>query len=83
MISAQKRKIAILVMVVVAALITPTTDPFSLAMLSVPMILLYELGFILMVRKNIAPEGHLGRLGASPADEPPAWCRDARGGGAR
>jgi sec-independent protein translocase protein TatC len=43
-----KRKIAILVMVVVAAVITPTQDPFSLLLLAVPMVLLYELGILLM-----------------------------------
>ncbi len=44
-----KRRFAILIIVVVAAVITPTGDPFTLALLAVPMILLYELG-ILMVR---------------------------------
>lgn len=43
-----KRKIAILVMVVAAAVITPTQDPFSLGLLAVPMIVLYELGLLLM-----------------------------------
>jgi sec-independent protein translocase protein TatC len=47
---------AILAMVVIAALITPTTDPLSLSLLAVPMLLLYELGIMLMVRKNIAPK---------------------------
>jgi sec-independent protein translocase protein TatC len=52
----EKRKMAILAMVVIAALITPTTDPLSLSLLAVPMLLLYELGIMLMVRKNIAPK---------------------------
>ncbi len=43
-----KRRMAILVMVVAAAIITPTQDPFSLALLAVPMVLLYELGLILI-----------------------------------
>lgn len=43
-----KRKVAILVMVIVAAVITPTQDPFSLALLAVPMVMLYELGILLM-----------------------------------
>lgn len=47
-----KRKMAILIMVVVAAVITPTQDPFSLAILAVPMILLYELGLFLMTRNK-------------------------------
>jgi sec-independent protein translocase protein TatC len=43
-----KRKIAIFVMVVIAAVITPTQDPFSLMLLAGPMILLYELGIFLI-----------------------------------
>ncbi|HWE37073.1 MAG TPA: twin-arginine translocase subunit TatC [Isosphaeraceae bacterium] len=46
-----KRKIAILVMVVAAALITPTQDPFSMMLLAAPMILLYEFG-IIMIRSR-------------------------------
>jgi sec-independent protein translocase protein TatC len=36
------RRHAIVVIVIFAAIITPTSDPFSLAMLSIPMYLLYE-----------------------------------------
>jgi sec-independent protein translocase protein TatC len=43
-----KRKYAIMIMVVAAAIITPTQDPFSLSLLAVPMILLYELGLVLI-----------------------------------
>lgn len=43
-----KRKLAILFMVVGAAVITPTQDPFSLALLAVPMVILYELGLVLI-----------------------------------
>ncbi len=39
-----KRKIAILIMVIAGAVLTPSSDPFSMLMLAVPMILLYELG---------------------------------------
>ena len=39
---AQKRKYAILVMVTLAAILTPTTDVVNLALMSVPMIVLYE-----------------------------------------
>jgi sec-independent protein translocase protein TatC len=49
-----KRKYAILIMVVAAAVITPTQDPFSLLLLAVPMILLYELGLFLIGYKKVA-----------------------------
>jgi sec-independent protein translocase protein TatC len=39
----QSRPYAILIMVIVAALVTPTTDPVSLLLMAAPMILLYEL----------------------------------------
>lgn len=45
-----KRKIAILVMVVLAAVLTPGPDIFSQVMLAVPMIALYELGILLIAR---------------------------------
>lgn len=48
----EKRKYAILIMVVAAAVITPTQDPFSLSLLAVPMILLYELGLVLISRNK-------------------------------
>ena len=41
---AQNRKYALVIIVALAALITPTADPFNLALLSVPLLLLYELG---------------------------------------
>lgn len=43
-----KRRFAILIIVIVAALITPTGDPFTLGLLAVPMIGLYELGILLV-----------------------------------
>ena len=46
-----KRKMAILVMVIAAAVITPTQDPFSMLLLAVPMVALYELG-LLMIGKS-------------------------------
>ncbi len=45
-----KRKMAILVMVVAAAVITPTQDPFSMLLLAVPMVALYELGLLMIGR---------------------------------
>ena len=54
-----KRKIAILVIVVAAAVLTPGQDPISMGLLSIPMVLLYELGIILISRGSLA-------RGASP-----------------
>jgi sec-independent protein translocase protein TatC len=45
-----KRKMAILVITVAAAVLTPGQDPFSMLLLAVPMILLYELGILLIGR---------------------------------
>lgn len=50
-----RRKYAILIMIVAAAVITPTQDPFSLMLLAVPMILLYELGLFLIGRNSRSP----------------------------
>ena len=43
-----KRKIAILVIVAAAAILTPGPDVFSQVMLAVPMVLLYELGIVMI-----------------------------------
>lgn len=43
-----KRKMAILIITVVAAVLTPGQDPISMLLLAVPMILLYELGIVLI-----------------------------------
>ena len=45
----QQRPYAILVLVIVSAIVTPTTDPFNLFLMAVPLMLLYELS-ILMTR---------------------------------
>jgi sec-independent protein translocase protein TatC len=47
-----KRKIAILIIVVAGAILTPGQDPFSQLMLAGPMILLYELGILLVSRNK-------------------------------
>jgi sec-independent protein translocase protein TatC len=44
---AKYRRIAIVVNVTIAAIITPTGDPLNLAFMAVPMILFYEVGIIL------------------------------------
>jgi sec-independent protein translocase protein TatC len=49
-----KRKMAILVMVIAAAILTPGPDVFSQCMLAVPMIALYELGIVLVSRGRAA-----------------------------
>jgi sec-independent protein translocase protein TatC len=40
------RKYAVLIMFVVAAVITPSSDPFNLALVAIPLLLLYELGVL-------------------------------------
>jgi sec-independent protein translocase protein TatC len=44
---AKYRRHAIVVNVALAAIITPTGDPFNLAMMAIPMVLFYEIGIIL------------------------------------
>jgi sec-independent protein translocase protein TatC len=43
----QNRKYAILVIAVVAAVITPTPDPFNMGLVMVPLLLMYEIGIVL------------------------------------
>ena len=43
------RRHAVVVIVILAAVITPTGDPFTLSVVAIPLYLLYELG-ILMVK---------------------------------
>src|SRR3989338_6450295 len=40
----RKRKYAIVIIFIVAAVITPTTDPFNMCLLALPMLVLYEIG---------------------------------------
>jgi sec-independent protein translocase protein TatC len=40
------RRHAIVVNTIIAAIITPTGDPFNLALMAVPMMLCYELGVL-------------------------------------
>jgi len=55
---AKYRRHAIVVNVILAAIITPTGDPFNLALMAVPMILFYEVGILAarIVGKKKAPE---------------------------
>jgi sec-independent protein translocase protein TatC len=57
-----KRKFAILVITIAAAVLTPGQDPFSMLLLAVPMILLYELG-ILLVGRDPRKETYAGWSG--------------------
>ena len=41
------RRYAILVLCVVAAIITPSTDPFNMAIVAIPLVILYEFGLII------------------------------------
>ena len=50
-----KRKMAILVITITAAVITPGQDPFSMVLLAIPMILLYELGILMIVSSHRKP----------------------------
>jgi sec-independent protein translocase protein TatC len=43
---AKHRRVAVIVNVLVAAVITPTGDPLNLAMMAVPMVLFYEIGVV-------------------------------------
>jgi sec-independent protein translocase protein TatC len=42
-----QRRIAVFAIVVIAAVVTPTSDPVNLALASVPLVILYELGIVL------------------------------------
>lgn len=48
------RKVAIVAMLVLAAVITPTGDPFTLAVVFIPLWLLYELSILLVRRRGNA-----------------------------
>ena len=47
----QKRPYYIVVSLVIAAVITPTTDPFTLCLVMIPLVLLYEVGIIIAALK--------------------------------
>jgi sec-independent protein translocase protein TatC len=56
---AKYRRHAIVVNVIAAAIITPTSDPFNLALMAVPMVLFYEIGILLariLGKKHAAAE---------------------------
>jgi sec-independent protein translocase protein TatC len=43
----QNRRFAILIIAVVAAVITPTPDPFNMGLVMLPLLLMYEIGILL------------------------------------
>jgi sec-independent protein translocase protein TatC len=47
-----KRKFAILIITIAAGVLTPGQDPFSMVLLALPMILLYELGILMIGRRK-------------------------------
>lgn len=52
------RRYAYLILLIVSSILTPTTDPFNLALVAIPMVLLYELGIIIastFVRTGATP----------------------------
>ena len=53
----QQRPYAILVLVIIAALVTPTTDPVNLALLAVPLAGLYELSIVLVAATDQTRRG--------------------------
>jgi sec-independent protein translocase protein TatC len=66
----KKRRHAILVLVILAALVTPTTDMVSEVLLSIPLVALYELG-ILMARVRLGRSRRaLKPARAAPRREP-------------
>jgi sec-independent protein translocase protein TatC len=54
-----KRKIAILIIFIAGAVLTPGQDPFSMILLAVPMIALYELGILLVSRRVVESRASL------------------------
>jgi len=63
---ASKRKYAVVIIAIAAAVITPTPDPFNMALVMGPLLLLFELGILLarLVRNPIR------RPAKEPASEP-------------
>ena len=59
----QQRPYAVLVLVIIAAIVTPTTDPVNLFLMAVPLILLYELSILLA---HLARPARSSRLVTSP-----------------
>ena len=74
------RKYAILVEAVVAMVITPSQDPVSMALMLIPLMVLYEFGIVLarLVSKRKAKRARKGAE-AEPPDEPLSEAEGAEG----
>lgn len=67
------RKYAFLVLLIVSAIITPSTDPYNMAIVAIPLIVLYEVGIIIssifaktgLRTKTTTPEGVEVETGSS------------------
>lgn len=57
----QSRPYAILVLVIIAAVVTPTTDPVNLCLMAAPMLLLYELSIVLVRSMEARARGDSAR----------------------
>jgi sec-independent protein translocase protein TatC len=67
---ARYRRHAIVVNTIIAAIVTPTGDPFNLALMAVPMILFYEIGIVLariLGKKRPDPEAEMAATGGAKA----------------
>ena len=62
----QQRPYAMLVLVIIAAVVTPTTDPVNLLLMAVPLILLYELSILLA--QFVVPTTRSSRFVTSPPE---------------
>lgn len=61
---AATRRYAVVIIAIVAALITPTGDPYNMLLLAIPMYLLYELGIILA--RFVPKRNSAGQATAAP-----------------
>jgi len=54
----KKRKIAIVVVFIISAILTPTQDPFTMSLMAIPLLFLYEVGirFSLMFGRQATAE---------------------------
>ncbi len=67
------RKYAYLVLCVLAAVITPSTDPFNMAIVAVPLVILYEFGLVIssvFAKTSLREKLPEMAVAATPADQP-------------
>ena len=50
------RRHAVVIIVIAAAIITPTGDPFTLSVVAIPLYLLYEMSILMIKDKKEVPE---------------------------